>query len=110
MLNSSAMSATGLLSDGPLRANKRWPRPSTRRPNVLRPGSLDMTVKELREKLAEYDQDALIIVRGYEDGYLAAAPETEIKVYQKPSAWYYGDWWEVLDAKDGPGQKALYIG
>jgi hypothetical protein len=69
-----------------------------------------MTVGELRKALEKYDQDALVLTRGYEDGYVAAAPETEFMAYQKSSAWYYGDWWEVMDAKDGPGQKALYIG
>lgn len=28
-----------------------------------------MTVKELIEKLAEYDPDATVVVDGYEDGY-----------------------------------------
>lgn len=69
-----------------------------------------MTVGELREKLAKYDRDALVLTRGYEGGFVAGEPhDEEFFAYRKESAWYYGDWWEAEDADDPKGRRALLI-
>lgn len=39
-----------------------------------------MNVKELKEKLNEFPDDAIIVVRGYEYGYWEAKPENIEKV------------------------------
>ena len=51
-----------------------------------------MTVKELIEKLQEFNPSARVIVDGYEGGYNDFHQLTEIKIIVKAnsSKWYYG--------------------
>lgn len=51
-----------------------------------------MTIKELIEKLKEFDQDMPVVVNGYEGGFDNPVISTErIKFFDKKgSEWYFG--------------------
>lgn len=70
----------------------------------------EMKVKELVEKLQKLDQDAMVIVSGYEGGYdeVDTVEKKEIALNAHTS-WYYGKH-DDADYYDGEQVKAVYIG
>lgn len=67
-----------------------------------------MTVKELKDSLAFFQEDALIVVAGYEEGLELAMAVTEIRIKPFPPervASYYGEYEYCPEGT----QKAVYI-
>jgi hypothetical protein len=62
-----------------------------------------MTVGELREALAGFDQDLPVLVDGYEGGMDYPYAPVVVNVFERNSAWYYG---RFEDDPYGPEEKA----
>lgn len=58
-----------------------------------------MTIKDLKEKLAAFPDDTLVLVKGYEDGYNDIDQILEMKVHLNVHQhWYYGAHDETKEA------------
>ncbi len=58
-----------------------------------------MTIKELKEKLAAYPDDTLVVVRGYEEGYNNILQLRSVKIKpRRDSHWYEGEFDDSTDA------------
>ena len=58
-----------------------------------------MTVKELKAKLNSFDDDLIVLVRGYEDGFNDISEIREIKIKLNVNEhWFEGDHEESDDA------------
>lgn len=71
-----------------------------------------MTVKELREALAEYPDDMPVVVRGYEGGYTDGKTETVrlARNARKDGPWYYGRHASAHEYPKLPATLCLVIG
>jgi hypothetical protein len=74
-----------------------------------------MTVKELIQKLGEYDPDMIVVVDGYEEGYddpqvftTEIILDTNWDGQGKPTSWSGRH--EYVGVDDGPGVKAVVVG
>lgn len=61
-----------------------------------------MKVKELIQRLAQFDPEALVIVNGYEGGLCEIAGCRQLKIkLNVNTAWYYGPHEETDDLEEG---------
>lgn len=74
-----------------------------------------MTVKELIQKLGEYDPDTVVVVCGYEEGYddpsvftTEIVLDTNWDGTDKRTSWAGRH--EYVGVEDGPGVKAVVVG
>jgi hypothetical protein len=69
-----------------------------------------MKVKELIQKLQEYDPETMVVVNGYEGGVNACSVcrEESIKLGVN-SEWYYGNH-EIVEEEEESDCKAILIG
>lgn len=69
-----------------------------------------MNVKELIQKLEQYDQEAMVVVRGYESGVDEAEYVSEEKIKLNYfNEWYYGKHETVEPDSLSFDCKAIYI-
>lgn len=66
-----------------------------------------MTVAELIEKLKQMPQEALVITKGYEDGYDTIKKVSIISVEENPKKeWYLG---KYIDSTKYDAQKCVFL-
>lgn len=72
-----------------------------------------MTVRALINALAQFPDETMVLVTGYE-GDFTAALEPEVRhvsaAASSDSPWYYGEWQEPYEADERPLVAAVYIG
>lgn len=66
-----------------------------------------MTVAELIEKLKQMPQDALVVAKGYEDGYDTIKKVSLIVVEENPKIeWYYG---KYIDSEKTGSSQVVFL-
>jgi hypothetical protein len=76
-----------------------------------------VTVKELIQKLGEYDPDMVVVVDGYEEGYddpsvfaIEIVLDTNWDGEKKPTSWSGRHEYKSSYEDNGPGVKAVVVG
>jgi len=66
-----------------------------------------MTVNDLIKKLSELPHDAMVVVRGYEDGVneVNSIVECNVKPFSQGNDWFYGS----LEISKNDGERAVFI-
>lgn len=76
-----------------------------------------MTIKELIQKLGEYDPDTVVVVDGYEEGYddpsvftTEIVLDTNWDGEKKPTSWEGRHEYFSVNEENGPAVKAVVVG